>query len=100
MWYCDDLSWLDNIIRSVRGLDVDSKELLAERLGDRYRAIRAFHGTRTADLESIYQRGLAPLDPKVVQEKARQMFVSDTFPEVTAERLQEAIERCGYEKGG
>lgn len=89
----DDLSWLDDIVLRVHGAEVDSKALLTERLLKRYKAIRALHGTATNDLGSFYEHGLRPLGVEEVQERARQLFLSGAFPELTEDHLRTAVEQ-------
>jgi hypothetical protein len=91
----DDLSWLNKIILSVRGIDVDTKVFLTERLIDRFQALRAVHGTRISDPSSFYRHGLLPLDPEVFHEHARTVFLNDDFPEITEAELKNAILAVG-----
>ena len=91
----DDLTWLDNIIWSVRGREVDSKSFLGRQLRRRYDALRAVHGTRTADLARFYSEGLRPLDPGFAQEQARQIFLGGAYPELTEADLARAITTVG-----
>jgi hypothetical protein len=91
----DDLSWLDDIIRSVQGFEVASKSLLADRLGQRFKALRAFHGTRTSDVAGFYRNGLLPLDPGTIHAQARAIFLSGAFPELRAVDIETAIQAVG-----
>lgn len=93
----DDLSWLDSIIRKVKFHDVDSKSFLVEKLHQRYDALRAVHGTRTADLARFYREGLRPLDPAAAHEQARQIFLGDDFPELSEMDLARSIGDVGTE---
>lgn len=93
----DDLSWLDQLIQSVRRLNVDTKALVAERIVAKYTALRAVHGTQASDLNSFYQSGLRPLDPHSFQEKAKAIFLSGEFPELTAADLEKAFIEVGRE---
>lgn len=87
----DDLSWLDTVVCDVRKFKVDSKVLLAERLRERYRAFRAVHGTRTAQLDLFYREGLKPLDPVQFHAQARDFFLNGAFPELSDDSLRRAI---------
>ncbi len=91
----DDLSWLDDIIRSVQGFEVASKSLLADRLGQRFKKLRAFHGTRTSDVAGFYRNGLLPLDPGTSQAQARAIFLSGAFTELCAVDIETAIQAVG-----
>jgi hypothetical protein len=91
----DDLSWLDEIVYAVHGQQVDSKWLLAERLTSRYRALRAVHGTRAEDVEPFYREGLRPLEPHYFHDRAREVFLSGEYPELSEASLQAAITSVG-----
>jgi hypothetical protein len=93
----DDLSWLDQLIQSVRGVDGDIKTLVAERIVIKYTALRAVHGTQTSDLNAFYQSGLRPLDPYTFQEQAKAIFLSSEFPELTTADLEKAFLEVGRE---
>lgn len=93
----DDLSWLDSIIRKVKHRDVDSKSFLVDKLRQRYGALRAVHGTRTADLARFYSEGLRPLDPAAAHEQARQIFLGGDFPELSEMDLTRSIGDVGTE---
>ncbi len=92
---CDDLSWLDDIVYAVRNEEIDSKVLLSQRLRSRYRALRAVHGTRTANVPKLYHEGLLPMVPELMHAQAREIFLGGKFPELTESLLQQAIEAVG-----
>lgn len=87
----DDLSWLDDLIFDVTGEICQTKELLADRLAQEYRAFRAAHATRTNDLAPFYKHGLKFLRAGEIEDRARTIFLDGQSPYVTEERLQEAI---------
>lgn len=91
----DDLSWLDDIVYDVHGTEIDSKRCLAQRLRERYRAMRAVHGTRTAEHDRFYSEGLQPLVPDRFHADAREVFLSGDFPELSESDLQSAIAKVG-----
>lgn len=93
----DDLTWLDDIVRSTLGIEVDSKEELADRLMTRYRALRAYHGTSATSLEPFYTQGLRPLVIEEYHQRAREVFLSGQYPELSEGDLQRAIEEVGPE---
>lgn len=93
----DDLSWLDEIILDVLDEKVDSKELMADRLEDHYKAFRVFHGTRTENPGSYYEKGVTPLDPENMHQKARDVFLGGRYPELTNDHLEKAIAAVGHE---
>lgn len=91
----DDLSWLDKIVMQVQRFEIDSKEELAFRLQDHYRAIRACHGTSVPFVNKIYEEGLRPLEIEHFHDQARQIFLSGKFPELSESNLQLAIATVG-----
>lgn len=91
----DDLNWLDDIVYSVQNTEVNSKVLLAERLRRRYRALRAVHGTRTANVTAFYKDGLIPMVPEQFHAQARTIFLSGEYPELSESMLQKAIDAVG-----
>ncbi|WP_047468734.1 glyoxalase superfamily protein [Delftia sp. ZNC0008] len=88
----DDLTWLDDLVLEVRGIHVDSKAELAERLLDRYRAIRACHGTSAPTVDSFYKQGLRPLDIQEFHDQARKIFLSGEYSELSEDNLERAME--------
>ena len=91
----DDLRWLDCIVERVTDIEIDTRNLMADRLAGHFTAMRACHATRTADVSSYYREGLRPLDPLVVHERARAIFLSGSFPELSAADLDRAIDAVG-----
>jgi hypothetical protein len=91
----DDLSWLDNIVFNVHGSEIDSKSRLAGRLRPRFRAMRAVHGTRTANVESFYLNGVRPLVPEEFHKEAHEIFLSGAFSELSEPDVQAAIDKVG-----
>ncbi|WP_260292398.1 hypothetical protein [Sedimenticola hydrogenitrophicus] len=91
----DDPSWLEEIVHRVRNEAFDMKSLLANRLRERYSAIRAVHGTRTDDVERFYGEGLKPLQPEKFHRQARLLFLQGKFPELNESSLQAAIHQVG-----
>jgi len=91
----DDLSWLDGIVRKVTGREIDTKDLLANRLLERYDAIRAFHGACPIDIELYYKEGLLLLDAERFEASVRSIFLSDSFPELTPAHIENAIQAVG-----
>lgn len=93
--YSDDLSWLDDIIFDETGEMVDIKPLLAGRLRDTYRAVRAAHATRTDDLSSFYEKGVRMLRPDEIEDRVRLLFLNGRYPHATEETLARATEVVG-----
>ncbi|MAZ69785.1 hypothetical protein [Porticoccus sp.] len=96
----DDLSWLNTIVLNVLHEDIDSKQLLAERFDSHYKALRVYHGARAENLTSYYEKGLIPLNPDTMHERARNIFLSGQYPELTEELLEKAIAAVGHEYRG
>lgn len=91
----DDLEWLDDIIFTVKGLNIDSKGLLTDRIKKHYKCFRAAHCTRTSNISSYYVKGIQPLDVAVFNARAREVFLSGEFPELNAKKLEGAIQAVG-----
>lgn len=91
----DDLSWLDDRVHDVSGQYVDTKLLCAGRLQTLFEGVRAYHGTRTADVGQFYSQGMLPLDAECFEERARQIFLTPEFPELTREGVDKAITSVG-----
>jgi hypothetical protein len=91
----DDLSWLDSIVEATLHREVDTKAETTARLRQRYKAIRAYHGTSAADPSGFYEQGLRPLVPEEFHEVAKRLFLSGDFPELTDANLTSAIEEVG-----
>ncbi len=87
----DDLSWLDDIIFAVTHRTCDIKEVMGERLGREYRALRAGHATRTNDLAPFYTQGLKCLRAEEIEDRARTIFLNGRYESANEERLQRAI---------
>ncbi|OJW66427.1 MAG: hypothetical protein BGO57_04100 [Sphingomonadales bacterium 63-6] len=88
---CDDLTWLNEIVFAVEGIDIEMKSLTTERLAQEYRAFRAGHATRTNDLAQFYEGGLQCLRADEAEERARTLFVMSHFPWVTDEKFEAAV---------
>lgn len=88
----DDLGWLDEIITRATGEIVDIKSLLAERIRNRFGALRSYHCTNAIDLQSFFSKGLLPLDVELAQQKAENIFLNGKYPELTIDHLQNAID--------
>lgn len=85
----DDLSWLDDIIRTVSNEEIESKELLASRLTQRVALLRAYHACCPMDLDSYRRHGLIPLDVETAHAFARELFCNEAKAPKTA--VDEAI---------
>lgn len=98
----DDLSWLNDLVLEVTDQFVDMKSLVADRLRTTFRAFRAGHATRTDDLRPFYTEGLRYLRADEVEQRARDLFLTDRYRWGTEERLQAAIEELHArdERGG
>lgn len=87
----DDLSWLDSIVERLHGYETDMKSNLAERLHEKFDAIRGYHGARPTNIESYYMHGIKIMDPADVEQRARDVFLSGGFPELQPEDVERAI---------
>lgn len=91
----DDLSWLEEIIEDVTGLVIDVAEVLAVRLPNRYHALRAYHGSRPLNVSSFYEAGLHRLNPAHLEQRAYEIYLNSSFPELSFESVQSGIEKVG-----
>ncbi len=91
----DDLDWLNTSIKSVHGVELDSKAFLVDRLMQHFGTLRAVHGTRTNDVKQYYRHGIWPLDPIVAHRRAQQLFLNEKHPELSHEHLTRAIDAVG-----
>ncbi len=89
--YHDDLSWLEPF-RWDRGRPVAMD--LVSAVTNRWRALRACHGTRTDDVCGFYRHGLLPLDPHQVAERTKQVLQA-THPDLDDRWFEEAVHSVG-----
>ncbi|AYY80275.1 hypothetical protein [Proteus vulgaris] len=87
----ENFEWLSTLVYRINGSTADIPKLLEERLYQYYRAIRAYHGTRTESISSFYVKGLLTLNPDEAKESVKNIFLSERFPEVTDTMLTEAF---------
>jgi hypothetical protein len=97
----DDLTWLDDIVKCMTGDVIVTGDVFANRLSQHYHALRAYHGTRLLDKDSFYKNGIYPLQPEEFEKKAFKLFSEASFPELTVDAVQVAIEKVGrqYREG-
>ena len=88
----DNTSWLDKIVRIVKGVDVDVKYELSWLLTSYYEAFRAFHGCCPLDISTYYKKGIVRLNSSEYNQIAREHFLSGNFPEILESDLMAAIE--------
>lgn len=91
----DDLSWLDKIVENSTGNVIDTQSILTNRISDHYYALRAFHGSRPLDKDSFYKEGIHVLEATHFEKKAQELFLSGSFPELSAKSIQTAIANVG-----
>ena len=87
----DDLSWLDSVIEKIHGYETDMKSNLAERLHEKFDAMRAYHGARPTNVQSYYEHGIRIMDPADIEQRARDVFLTGAFPELSADEIEGAI---------
>lgn len=87
----DNLQWLESELFVATGEFVDVRTLLTDRISERYGFLRAVHGTRLENLSTVYSAGLLPLDPRTIQHRAREIFLTGEIAEISEARFQEAI---------
>ena len=64
---------------------------LARRFSNAYSRIRLFHACRPTDIGSYFQNGLRPLSIHMMNDRAKGLFLSGGFPDITEGRLHDAI---------
>lgn len=89
---CDNTSWLDNIVMTVKGFNVDVKHELSLLLTDHYEVFRAFHGCSPLDTATYYDQGIKRLNQSEYNQIAKEHFLSGNFPEIQESDLLAAIE--------
>ena len=90
----DDLNWLDTLISDQRDICVSSKQVLAERIVERYDAMRAYHGARPFEPAHYQKQGLVVLDGPARVTEFR-TFLDTIGLSVEPDRLSEAVLRVG-----
>lgn len=93
----DDLTWLDLAVKRGTGVSLDSKAEMAVRLKRHFTHLRASHATSAFDVTSFYTLGLLPLDAEAAKIRARNIFLSGDFPELTESDLNRAILEVGQD---
>jgi len=91
----------DRNIQWQNGNELPGCHELLEGIERTYPKIRMFHACRTDDINSYLKDGLLTLDPKEWIQKAKNIFISDRFPHITAEHINSAakeIANQGREK--
>lgn len=91
----DDLGWLDATVKRATGRRVDTKAAMAEALSQRFSAMRAYHATSVLESHTFLQHGLLPLDAPAHQQRAREIFLTGTYPEISSNVLEQAIRTVG-----
>ena len=56
--------------------------------------VKVFHGCRPDSIESYYSQGLLPLDAEMGKRIAMSIFLSDRFPELSVQDIENAAERA------
>ena len=79
MYFYDDTRWKG---KKITGLN----ELLKE-FQRTYRTIRMFHACRTEDVDSYFRDGFLVLNADSQLKKAREIFMTDHFPQITNEHI-------------
>lgn len=58
-----------------------------------FNGVKVFHGCRPDNVESYYSNGLLPLDAEMGKRIAMRIFLSDRFPELSEQDIENAAER-------
>lgn len=73
---------------------------LREILFNSYDGALVFHGCRPNDVMLYYNNGLASSNTKALNERAREIFLSGEFPEITHSQIDLVIEKLGSRDNG
>jgi len=93
----DDLSWLDKIIRGVRGTWSDKvHDLLTEQIAENYRFVIGFHACRPISLDDYRRNGLRVCDPNELNRIAREIFGDTAEVNAAIESLATGEGPSGY----
>ncbi|MBI0275448.1 hypothetical protein I6H07_06315 [Hafnia alvei] len=79
----EDFSWLNTLVHTATGKIIDVPTILNQRLRDFYQSMRAYHGTKTNDIDSFYANGLLTLSLDDMKNRAIDIFLSGGYPELT-----------------
>jgi len=90
-FYADETRWQgDKIVRCQENQEIPGLRELLEEFQQTYPHIRMFHGCRTEDVSSYLRDGFLTLDVKKQIQKAREIFITDQFPQITNEQIMAA----------
>lgn len=78
------------ILEGTRGSRVTKKRLQSA-LQAAYTEVLVFHGARPTNIESYYEHGLHVADHLALNAIAKQIFISQEFPEIKEETFQNAV---------
>lgn len=84
----NQLKWLgDRPVRYRDNQEIPGLRELVEEFQQTYPRIRMFHGCRTEDVGSYFRDGFRTLDSDKQIQKARSIFLSSQFPQITDEHI-------------
>jgi hypothetical protein len=93
----DDLSWLDQIIRSVHGQWPDRvHDVLTRRIAAHYASVIGFHACRPISLGDYKRDGLRVCDPEELNRIAREIFGDASDVAAAIEDLAKGSAVSGY----
>jgi hypothetical protein len=93
----DDLSWLDQIIRSAHGQWPDRvHDVLARRIARNYASVIGFHACRPISLDDYKRDGLRVCDPEELNRIAREIFGDTSDVAAAIEDLAKGNAVSGY----
>lgn len=94
----DALSWRP-LIAALAGKRRSAHSLGAV-LASQYTGVLVYHGCRAEDVTTYYQRGLLCSSGVELDAKARSLFLTSEFPEITPQQLDAAISKLGVRDEG
>jgi hypothetical protein len=110
---CKDLTELGELVKAeddwtttlgraaevFRGERVDVVGVVADSVRTNYRALRAFHCTRTENVGSFHRHGILKRSAEELERLALSVFSSERFPGITEDAVRNALERPGVNAG-
>jgi len=97
-FYANETRWQgDQIVRCQDNQEIPGLRELLEEFQQTYPKIRMFHGCRTEDVSSYLRDGFLTLDVDKQIQKARDIFITDRFPQITDEHIVAAARKLNHQ---
>ncbi|MFC1969729.1 hypothetical protein ACFLVV_00740 [Chloroflexota bacterium] len=94
-FYTDDTKWEgDRLVRCRDNQEIPGLRDLLQEFQQTYSKVIMFHGCRTEDVGSYLRDGFLPLDVDKQMQKARDLFLTDRYPQITEGQFSAAASEC------